>query len=139
MHGLTSRSNVNLRQWGFQVLEFSQEVYIKPPKGFQLSENEDHVCGLKQALYGLKQALRAWHSRLDKYQQQHSFKRGASDNNVYIKTKNESLLIIMVYVVDIIFGSNVDRMSQNFAEEMQKEFEMSMFGEFSFFLSLQIS
>ena len=44
----------------------------------------------------------------------------------------------MVYVDDIIFGINVDKMSQNFAEEMNKEFEMPMVGEFSFFLGLQI-
>jgi hypothetical protein len=49
------------------------------------------------------------------------------------------MLIIVVYVDDIIFGSNDDRMSQKFAEEMQKEFEMSMLGELSFFLGLQIT
>jgi hypothetical protein len=42
-------------------------------------------------------------------------------------------------VDDIIFGSNDDRMSQNFAEEMKKEFEISMLGESSFFLRLHIS
>jgi hypothetical protein len=66
-------------------------------------------------------------------------KRGDVDNNIYIKTDNENLLIIVVYVDDIIFVSNVDRMSQNFAEEMQKEFEMSMLGELSFFIGLYIS
>jgi hypothetical protein len=43
------------------------------------------------------------------------------------------MLIVVVYVDDIIFGSNANRMSQKFAEEMQKEFEMSMLGELSFF------
>ena len=46
------------------------------------------------------------------------------------------MLIIVVYVDDIIFGSNNDRMSQNFVEEMQKEFEMSMLGQLSLFLGL---
>jgi hypothetical protein len=49
------------------------------------------------------------------------------------------MLIIVVYVDDIIFGSNVVEMSQNFVEEMQKEFEMSMLGELSFFLGLHIT
>jgi hypothetical protein len=49
------------------------------------------------------------------------------------------MLIIVVYVDDIIFGSNDDEMSQRFAEEMKKEFEMSMLGELSFFLGLQIT
>ena len=44
-----------------------EEVYIKQPEGFLLSEHGDFVCRLKKALYGLKQAPRAWYSRLDKY------------------------------------------------------------------------
>jgi hypothetical protein len=94
---------------------------------------------LKKALYGLKQAPRAWYSRLDKYLQQQGFKRGTTYSNIYIKIDNAKMLIIVVYVDDIIFGSNVDRMSQKFAEEMKTEFEMSMLGELSFFLGLHIS
>jgi hypothetical protein len=45
----------------------------------------------------------------------------------------------VVYVDDIIFGGNMKEMFQEFAIEMQKEFEMSMLGELSFFLGLQIS
>jgi hypothetical protein len=77
---------------------------------------------------------------LDKYlQQQDGFKRGTTYNNMYIRIGNEDMLIIVVYVDDIIFGSNADRMSHKFAEEMQREFEMSILGEFSFFLGLHIS
>jgi hypothetical protein len=75
---------------------------------------------LKKTLYGLKQAPRAWYSRIDKYLQQQGFKRGTTDNNLYIKIDNEYMLIIVVYVDDIIFGSNVDRMRQTFVEEMQR-------------------
>jgi hypothetical protein len=49
------------------------------------------------------------------------------------------MIIIVVYVDDIIFGSNDDEMRQKFAEEMQEEFEMSMLGELSLFLELQIT
>jgi hypothetical protein len=49
------------------------------------------------------------------------------------------MLIIVVYIDDIIFGTNDDKISQKFSKEMQKEFEMSMLGEFSFFLGLQIN
>jgi hypothetical protein len=119
--------------------DLEEEVYIEQPEGFLLSEDEEYVCRLKKALYGLKQAPRAWYSRLDKYLQQQGFKRGTIDNNIYIKIDNAEMLIIVVYVDDIIFGSNIDEMSQKFAEEMQKEFEMSMLGELSFFLGLQIT
>jgi hypothetical protein len=47
-------------------------------------------------------------------------------------------LIIEVYVNDIIFGSDDDRMSHKFSTNMQNEFEMSLLGELSFFLALCI-
>jgi hypothetical protein len=49
------------------------------------------------------------------------------------------LLIILVYVDDIIFGCNKDSLVQWFASAMESEFEMSMIGELSFFLGLQIT
>jgi hypothetical protein len=87
-------------------------------KGFQLSENADYVCKLKKALYGLKQAPRAWYSRLDKYLQQEGFRKGSADNNLYIKVSQGNILLIEVYVDDIIFGSDDDRLSQKFAKDM---------------------
>ena len=48
------------------------------------------------------------------------------------------LLTIVVYVDDIIFGSNEESMSQNFALVMQQEFEMSLLGELTYFLGLQV-
>jgi hypothetical protein len=93
---------------------------------------------LKKALYGLKQAPRAWYSRLDRYLQQQGFRKGNADNNLYIKVDRDNILIIEVYVDDIIFGSDDDRMSQKFSKDMQNEFEMSLLGELNFFLGLQI-
>ena len=40
---------------------------------------------------------------------------------------------------DIIFGSNDDRLSKNFATKMQSEFEMCLFAELTYFLGLEIS
>jgi hypothetical protein len=89
-------------------------------------------------LYGLKQAPRAWYSRLDKYLQQAGFKKGSVDNNLYIKVSQGNILLIEFYVDDIIFGSDDDMLSQKFAKDMRNEFEMSLLGELSFFLGLQI-
>ena len=119
--------------------ELEEEVYIENPEGFQLLENKDYVCRLKRDLYGLKQAPRAWYSILDRYLQQQNFKRGSADNNLYIKQDDDNILIIEVYVDDIIFGSDDDSLSQQFAKDMQKEFEMSLLGEVTFFFGLQIS
>jgi hypothetical protein len=50
-----------------------------------------------------------------------------------------SMIIIEVYVDDIIFGSDDDKLSQQFSKDMHNEFEMSLLGELKFFLGLQIS
>jgi hypothetical protein len=51
---------------------------------------------------------------MDKYLQHAEFRKGSADNNLYIKVTQDSILLIEVYVDDIIFGSNDDRLSQNF-------------------------
>jgi hypothetical protein len=76
---------------------------------------------------------------MDKYLQDKGFKRGTIENNLYIKIEGNDLLIVLVYVHDIIFGSNNASLVQWFASAMQFEFEMSMIGELSFFLVLQIT
>ena len=48
------------------------------------------------------------------------------------------MIIVVVYVDDIIFGRNIQILSVDFSFEMKKEFEMSMLGELTFFLRLQV-
>jgi hypothetical protein len=69
-------------------------------------------------LYGLKQAPREWYSRLDKYLQQTGFRKGSANNKIYIRVSQGNILLIEVYVHDIIFGSDDDRLSQKFAKDM---------------------
>jgi hypothetical protein len=42
-----------------------------------------------------------------------------------------------VYVDDIVFGGSSNSLVARFAEDMSREFEMSMMGELQFFLSNQ--
>ena len=113
-------------------------MYIEQLEGFLLSENGVYVCKLKKTLYGLKQAPRAWFSRLDNYLKQQGYKTGASDSNICIKIEYKNMIIVVFYVDDIIFGSNLQILSVNFAFEMKKEFEMSKLGELTYFMGLQV-
>jgi uncharacterized membrane protein YciS (DUF1049 family) len=58
---------------------------------------------------------------------------------LYIKSEDNNLLIVLVYVDDIIFGCNKDPLVQWLASAMESEFEISMIGELSFFLGLEIN
>ena len=48
------------------------------------------------------------------------------------------MIIVEVYVDDIIFGSDDEKMSNNFPSNIQQEFEMSLLGKLNFFLGFQI-
>jgi hypothetical protein len=112
---------------------------MEQPEGFELSDNPKLVCKLKKDLYGLKQVPRAWYHRLDTYLKDKGFKRGTVYNNLYIKTKGNDFLTVLVYVDGIIFRCNKDQLVQWFSSTMESKFEMSMIGELSFFLGLQIT
>jgi FtsZ-binding cell division protein ZapB len=116
-----------------------EEVYMEQPEGFSLTDKPDYVCKLKKALYGLKQAPRAWYGRLDKYLHDKGFKKDSADSNLYTKSEGVDLLVVLVYVDDITFGCTNHSSVQWFANAMKSEFEMSMFGELSYFLGLQIT
>jgi hypothetical protein len=65
--------------------------------------------------------------------------RGTIDNNLYIKIEGIDFLIVLVYLDDIIFGSNNASLVQWFSSAMQYKFGMSMIGELSFFIGMQIT
>ena len=48
------------------------------------------------------------------------------------------MIVTQVYVDDIIFGSTKDELAHSFSKVMQADFEMSMIGELTHFLGLQI-
>jgi hypothetical protein len=47
-------------------------------------------------------------------------------------------MIAQIYVDDIVFGGMSSKMVQHFVEQMQSEFEMSLVGELTYFLGLQV-
>ena len=63
---------------------------------------------------------------------------GKIDTTLFIKPKENDMLIVQIYVDDIIFGATYVSLCEEFAKSMHSEFEMSMMGELNFFLGLQI-
>ncbi|KAH9762390.1 hypothetical protein KPL70_000794 [Citrus sinensis] len=98
----------------------------------------DHVYKLSKALYGLKQAPRAWYDRLKNFLLDNDFSMGKADTTLFVKHKNQDILIVQIYVDDIIFGSTNELLCKDFSSCMSQEFEMSMMGELKYFLGLQI-
>ena len=68
----------------------------------------------------------------------HGFARGKANHTLFIKREDDELIVVQVYVEDIIFGSIKNELAHGFSKLMPAEFEMSMIGELTHFLGLQI-
>ncbi|GKA39929.1 retrovirus-related pol polyprotein from transposon TNT 1-94 [Tanacetum coccineum] len=97
--------------------ELKEEVYLSQPEGFVDQEYSSHVYKLKKALYGLI----------------------AVDPTLFTWKAGNDLLLVQIYVDDIIFASTNTARCNEFANLMTTKFKMSMMGQISFFLGLQIS
>ncbi|GJY54346.1 retrovirus-related pol polyprotein from transposon TNT 1-94 [Tanacetum coccineum] len=114
-------------------------IYVSQPEGFVDQDNPSHVYKLKKALYGLKQAPRAWYDMLSSFLISQHFSKGAVDPTLFTWQAGNDLLLIQIYVDDIIFASTNTAMCTEFSNQMTTKFKMSMMGQMSFFLGLQIS
>ncbi|GJR34272.1 retrovirus-related pol polyprotein from transposon TNT 1-94 [Tanacetum coccineum] len=119
--------------------ELKEEVYVHQPEGFVDPERPHHVYRLKKALYGLKQAPRAWYDTLSKFLLAQGFSKGVVDPTLFIRKTGKHTLHVQIYVDDIIFASTDPKDCDRFSNEMSSKFQMSMMGQISFFLGLQIS
>ncbi|WVZ97856.1 LOW QUALITY PROTEIN: hypothetical protein U9M48_043365, partial [Paspalum notatum var. saurae] len=114
-----------------------EEVYVRQPPDFESTRFPDRVYKLWKALYGLKQAPRAWYARLKSFLLKSGFAMG-SIRPYFLLSHGGDTLIVQIYVDDIIFGGSSHALVSSFAEQMSREFEMSLMGELQFFLGLQI-
>jgi len=62
----------------------------------------------------IKTNPRTWYKRLDKYPQQQGFKKGTIGSNLYVMSKGNHLLIVVVYVDDIIFCDDMKQLGHQF-------------------------
>ncbi|WVZ58667.1 LOW QUALITY PROTEIN: hypothetical protein U9M48_008909 [Paspalum notatum var. saurae] len=115
-----------------------EEVYVRQPPSFESARFPDRVYKLRKALYGLKQAPRAWYARLKSFLLKSGFVMGSVDKTLFLLSCGGDTLIVQIYVDDIIFGGSSHALVSSFAEQMSREFEMSLMGELQFFLGLQI-
>jgi hypothetical protein len=89
-------------------------------------------------LYGLKQAPRAWYARLKTFLLEHGYVMGSVDKTLFTLNHDTDFLLVRIYVGDIIFGDSSHTLMSRFQEMMKSEFQMSMMGELTFFLGIQV-
>ncbi|GJV73489.1 retrovirus-related pol polyprotein from transposon TNT 1-94 [Tanacetum coccineum] len=119
--------------------ELKEEVYVSQTEGFADPGHPTHVYRLKKALYGLKQAPRAWYDTLSWFLLDNKFSKGIVDPTLFTQKTGTHILLVQISVDDIIFASTDPKACDIFYNEMSLKLQMSMMGQMSFFLGLQVS
>jgi hypothetical protein len=115
-----------------------EEVYVRQPPSFENLKYSNRVYKLSKALYGLKQAPRASYARLKTFLLDHEYVMGSIDKTLFTPKHGNDFLLVQLYVDDITFDGSSHVLVSCFQEIMEKEFQMSMMGELTFFLGIQV-
>ena len=114
--------------------KISELVYIEQPPGFEDPKKPNLVYKLSKVFYGLKQAPRAWYERLKIF----LFLRTSKLVRLTLLCSLKQFVRICLFVKFMLMILSLSSFCEEFGEMMSREFEMSMIGELSFFLGLQI-
>jgi hypothetical protein len=118
------------------MVSFKRKCLLGSPPGFKNPKYHNRVYMFSKALYRLKQAPRAWYARLKTFLLEHRYVMGSVDNTFFTLNHGNGFLLVQIYVDDIIFGGSQNVLVSRFQEMMEKEFQMSMMRELTFFLCI---
>ena len=118
--------------------DLHEEVYMMQPPGFKVVSKDHQVLRLVKALYGLKQAPRAWYIKIDKYLNDQGFKRSSSDSNLYIKTIDSDIILLVIYVDDLIIAGNSTSLIQGIKQNLCQFFDMTDLGLMHYCLTVEV-
>ena len=91
----------------------------------------------KIVVRGLKQSGRDWHNVLHNYLKSEKFEQSLNDSCMFTKMSNESKIIIIVWVDDIIIaGSNVEVLEE-MKSSLSQRFKMKDLEKLSYFLGMK--
>jgi len=118
--------------------ELSEEIYMEQPEMFIEENQEDMVCKLKKPLYGLKQSGREWYRKLDNFLLSHGGRRTEADPCIYTFNDNDSRVILIVYVDDIILASKEYHELIKIKKNLQSAFKMVDLGPINHILGMDV-
>ncbi|KAE8666201.1 Retrovirus-related Pol polyprotein from transposon TNT 1-94 [Hibiscus syriacus] len=118
--------------------DLEEEIYMRQPEGFIKADKKNLVCRLKKSLYGLKQAPRQWYKKFDNFMGSNGFTICQADHYCYIKRFDNSFIILLLYVDDmLVAGSNMHEII-NLKQKLSKQFAMKDLGTAKQILGMRI-
>jgi hypothetical protein len=68
----------------------------------------------------------------------HGYVMGSVDKTLFTLNHGTDFLLVQIHVDDIIFSGSTHTLVSRFQEMMENEFQISMMGEITFFLGIQM-
>ena len=126
-------------KYAFLHGELKEDVFVEQPQGYEVAGKKNMVYKLHKTLYGLKQAPKAWFSRIEAYIVNEGFVSSSSEQTLlFIKQKGDKILIVNIYVDDILFTSNDEKLLNEFKRSMMDEFDITDLGKMRYFLGIEV-
>ncbi|KAJ0514307.1 putative RNA-directed DNA polymerase [Helianthus annuus] len=117
--------------------EMSEDVYMDIPEGYvEIGSNK--VCKLVKSLYGLKQAPRKWNEKLTSTLIEMGFEQSKNDYSLFIKSKNNVFVSLLVYVDDIVVTGNDENEINLVKTELSQKFMIKDLGKLKYFLGIEV-
>jgi hypothetical protein len=119
--------------------KLEEDVFMDQPEGYIIPGKEDLVCHLKRSIYGLKQSPRCWNKELVDYLTELGFIQSDGDPCVFVRTVNDKLVIIAVYVDDLILATEDSTDMCDLKKALSNCFKMKDLGMLHYCLGIEIT
>jgi hypothetical protein len=136
----------SIKQWPIYQLDVKnaflngnlcEEVLMDPPPGLEIGKG--NILKLNKALYGLKQAPKAWYDLFSKVVLDNGFSSCYTDTALFVKSSNEYITILLLYVDDMIITGNDKKGIDLIKNILKKNFDMSDLGFLRYFLGIEVA
>ena len=139
---MVATENLHLEQLDVKTVflhgDLEEDLYMIQQEGFIVQGQENLVCKLRKSLYSLKQASRQWYKKFDSFMHRIGFKRCEANHCCYVKSFDNSYIILLLYVNDmLIAGSSIEEIN-NLKKQLSKQFTMKDLGAAKQILGMRI-
>ena len=122
--GMVAVENLHLKQLDVKMTflhgDLEEDLYTIQLEEFTVQGQENLVSKLRKSLYGLKQAPRQWYKKFDSFMHRIGFKRCGADHCCYVKFFDNSYIILLLYVDNmLIAGSSIEEIN-NLKKQLSK-------------------
>lgn len=112
---------------------------MQQPPGFEDAQHPSYVYRLHKAIYGLKQSPHAWYSRLTQRLQELGFVPSRADVSLFVLSRPDLHVYILVYVDDIIIASSCPMATTRLLAQLSASFPVKDLGPLNYFLGIEVS